>query len=45
MDTILIIVFTALLTWAIEKSADAILILIIKMIQPENQNFDESEDN
>ena len=40
MDTILIIVLTALLTWAIEKSADAFLVLIIKWIKPDDENED-----
>ena len=45
MDTILIIVLTTLLTWAIEKSADTFLVLIIKWIKPDDKNDDENEDN
>ncbi|MBE9232706.1 hypothetical protein IQ231_13690 [Cuspidothrix issatschenkoi LEGE 03284] len=45
METILSIVLTALLTWGIEKSADAFLRLIIKWIKSDNKNDDENEDN
>ncbi|MEY3333706.1 MAG: hypothetical protein RLZZ176_2006 [Cyanobacteriota bacterium] len=40
METISIIVLTALLTWGIEKSADAFLGLIIKWIKSDDENED-----
>jgi len=45
METILIIVLTALLTWGIEKSADAFLRLMIKWMTYDDKNDDENEDN
>lgn len=45
METILSIVLTALLTWGIEKSADAFLRLMIKWMTSDDKNDDENEDN
>ena len=38
METISIVVLSALLTWSIEKSADALLGLIIKWIKSDDEN-------
>ncbi|MBK1987296.1 hypothetical protein A0J48_007065 [Sphaerospermopsis aphanizomenoides BCCUSP55] len=45
MDTISIILLTALLTWVLEKSADAVLFLIIKSLKDKSEETDNQNKN